>query len=320
MKKLLLGTAAFATLALFSSVASAQGTTPPTSVGGILGGIAIANPVPPGLPLQNAGIGLVPVEANVIGAFGVGAGAGFGFGVAGSLGLAAGNTGSATFTQGIGIGSNTQTLGTAAAQSVGLGGASGTGFSLGFGNGKGTGGADINTTLGVNNGIAATGGLNTPSNVVVATACPGGGDPGCVTVVGSQPGIAGGQSSSGNTGFGNNVTTVGGAGGGLGVPISSANAQGTGSGGGVGGGTASSSALGGGSTQTFSAAAVQGTGIATDGSGAHASGIGSGFDISAGFGTGAGAGVGFGIGGNLQVSAILDPTRTDGCTAGVNCP
>ena len=127
--------------------------------------LATFNPTPGGANfgqiLPNAGIGLTPVETNVIGAFGTGAGAAFGFGVSGSLGLAAGNTGSSTFTQGVGIGSNTQTLGTAAAQSVGLGGASGTGTSLGFGNGKGTGGADINTTLGVNNGIASQGGTTT---------------------------------------------------------------------------------------------------------------------------------------------------------------
>jgi hypothetical protein len=311
MKKLLLGTAAFATLALFSSVASAQ------SVGSILAGVATYNPTPGGnnfSPLNPTnGVGLVPVATDVIGAFGAGVGSGFGFGISASFGIATGNTGSATFTQGISNGSNAQTLGTAAAQSIGLGGASGTGNSEGFGFGKGTGGADINTTLGVNNGIAATGGSNLPSNVQIATACPGGGAPGCIGVVGSEPGIAGGQSSSNNTGFGNNVAVVGGAGGGLGVPISSANAQGTGFGGGKGGGTTASSALGGGQTQTTSAAATQGTGIATDGSGAHASGIGTGLDISAGFGTGAGAGAGFGIGGNTQITTILTtPTTVPG--------
>jgi hypothetical protein len=132
MKKSLLGMTAFATLALFSGVASAQ------SVGSILAGIATFNPAPPNPIVPNGGIGLVPIEANVIGAFGAGAAAGFGFGINGSFGIASGNTGSSTFTQGVGIGSNTQTLGTAAAQSVGLGAAEGTSWGKGTFDAKGT--------------------------------------------------------------------------------------------------------------------------------------------------------------------------------------
>ena len=95
MRKLLLGATAFATLALFSGVASAQVADPGLRH---TGGAALTRH-----PQRR--LGFVPVEANAIAAFGAGVGTGFGFGINGSFGKANGYTGSATFTQGVGNGS-----------------------------------------------------------------------------------------------------------------------------------------------------------------------------------------------------------------------
>ena len=82
MRKLLLGATAFATLALFSGVASAQSANTLAAVRISAGRI--------NLPLVGNATAGVPLEANAIAAFGAGAGAGIGGSINGSFGTANG--------------------------------------------------------------------------------------------------------------------------------------------------------------------------------------------------------------------------------------